>query len=85
MKAWVAKKVEGGFTVNAIDDEGTVCRFLGNDRPHIVQKEEADALVEKCNMQEIESLVRQHKERAAQLAAYEEIGDSTYTPVEFSE
>lgn len=85
MKAWVAQKVNGGYAINCIDDEGTVCLFLGNNRPHIVQKEEADALVEKCNKQEIEKMITQHNERVAQLAAYEEQSKSMYAPVPFSE
>jgi len=85
MNAWIAQKVEGGFVVNCIDDQGEVCLYLGNLKPYIAQKEEADALVEKCNIQEIEKMVAAHKERVAQLAAYETQDDSSYIPVSFQE
>lgn len=86
MKAWVAQKVEGGFVVNCINDEGKICLQLGGTeyKPMVVGQEEATRLVDIENAREVEMMIAAHKERAAQLAAYEATPDS-YSPVKFVE
>ncbi len=87
MKAWVAQKVEGGFVVNCIDDEGEVCLHLGGTeyKPMVVDLEESIRLVDIENSREVEKMIADHKERVSQLAAYDNKNDSSYTPVSFQE
>lgn len=86
MKAWVAQKVNDGYAVNCIDDDGKVCLHLGGTeyRPMVVSLDVANALVDKQNAAEVKQLVAAHKERAAQIAALE-LSPDTYIPVTFSE
>lgn len=86
MKAWVAQKVNDGYAVNCIDDDGKVCLHLGGTeyRPMVVSLDVANTLVDKQNAAEVEKIVATHKKRAAQLAELERIPDA-YIPVTFSE